>query len=252
MCSIFGVKVNENDLIVGRNFDWILHGGIIHFKTPYSSYGINTLGFCMIEQMGEDRPYEGINEKGLFVGMAAVVNSKINECDFEFMNDLGIMRFVLERASNVEQAIQVIKSFRLNYMQDQKYPKVHYFFADSSGTIALYEEDENESYKKLNKGEWSAITNFSTKYLLPCDRYDKIAEYLSAGRVFDLDSASKLLECVIQPQSTIWSSVYDLSLKKFSIYVEQDYINKYTFALNEELLKGNHSIDFGTLKLRNS
>ncbi len=249
MCSIFGIKINKNDLIVGRNFDWSQLGGKIHFIPPYSSYGIMTYGICLIEQIGIDRPYEGINEKGLFVGMAAVENSQIHKSKFIYMNNLGLIKFILERAGTVEEALSIAKKFKLYYMQDEGYPKVHYFFADVEGNVAIYEEDEYESKDQLNEGEWKAITNFSLNNVLPCARFEKISEDLSDKKVVDLRSAAELLSQVKQ-DSTVYSSVYNLSRRELVVYVERDFNNGYSFNLAEELKKGNHCIDFGSLKIR--
>ena len=71
MCTIFAKREKEG-LIIGRSFDWVQLGGNINFVPSYRSYGTRTIGTCFIEQLGEDKPYEGINEKGLLVAVVAL------------------------------------------------------------------------------------------------------------------------------------------------------------------------------------
>ena len=75
MCTIFA-KCEEEGLIIGRSFDWVQFGGNICFEPSYRSYGVNTIGHCSIEQLGIDRPYEGINEKGLLAAALALSMDK--------------------------------------------------------------------------------------------------------------------------------------------------------------------------------
>jgi penicillin V acylase-like amidase (Ntn superfamily) len=250
-CSIFAVKNNNNAVFVGRNFDWIGQGGQIHFFPSTRVYGTATKGFCIIEQMGVDRPYEGMNTEGLFVAMAAVISQpeKTNRDKTTFeMNDLGLLRFILERASSSGEALLIAEKFKLDYMAEKGYPKVHYLFADAQGNVALYEEGVNSSLKKLDKTEWEAITNFSLAKRQKCNRYDRIKLVLESKYVGNAEQAKNLLTQVRQ-NTTVWSGVYDLSKKEFDICIEQDYNHTYTFNLEKELRMGYHSIDFAELKL---
>ena len=58
MCSIFSRILNEQ-IIVGRNFDWIQLGGNVHFVPPMRQYGLMSYSLFLIEQFGSDRPLEG-------------------------------------------------------------------------------------------------------------------------------------------------------------------------------------------------
>jgi hypothetical protein len=250
-CSIFAVKNINGTMLVGRNFDWVAQGGQIHFFPPTRVYGTATKGFCIIEQMGADRPYEGMNTEGLFVAMAPVLSKpeKTNREGTTFeMNDFGLIRFVLERASSSGEALLMAEKFKLDYMVGKGYPKIHYLFADAQGNVALYEEGVNSSVKKLGKAEWEAITGFSVGNKQKCDRYDKIKLVLESKYVGNAEQAKNLLAQVRQ-NTTVWSSVYDLSKKEFGICIEQDYNHTYMFNLAEELRTGYHSIAFGELKL---
>ena len=140
MCSIFTLVSSMGSCLVGRNFDWLQKGGSIHFFPSYRSYGVQTNGFCAVEQMGTDRPYEGMNVNGLFLGMAAIPGEMppSQSRNSLLMNDLGIMRFILERAESVVEALEIFRKFAIDYMQDRGYPKVHYLLADRSGNAAIF------------------------------------------------------------------------------------------------------------------
>jgi hypothetical protein len=250
-CSIFALKNMNETMIVGRNFDWIGQGGQIHFFPSTRVYGTATKGYCIIEQMGADRPYEGMNTDGLLVAMAPVLAKpeKLNRDRTTFeMNDLGLIRFVLERASSSGEALLMAEKFKLDYMAEKGYPKIHYLFADAQGNVALYEEGVNSAIKKLGKTEWEAITGFSMGNKQKCDRYERIKLVLESKYVGNVEQAKNLLAQVRQ-NTTVWSSVYDLSRKEFGICIEQDYNHTYMFNLAEELATGYHSIDFAELKL---
>ena len=201
--------------------------------------------------MGADRPYEGMNTEGLFVAMAPVFSQpeKTNRGKTTFeMNDLGLIRFILERASSSGEALLIAEKFKLDYMAQKGYPKVHYLFADAQGNVAFYEEGVNSSIKKLDKTDWEAITNFSLAKRQKCNRYNRIKMVLESKYVGNAEQAKNLLTQIRQ-NTTVWSGVYDLSKQEFDICIEQDYNHTYTFNLKKELRAGYHSISFCELKL---
>lgn len=256
MCTIFVTKLNKKKIIVGRNFDWLQLGGKIHFNPASTIYGTRTLGFCMIEQEGDQLPYEGLNEKGLFVGMTAIHKKlKKNNANFKAtINDLGLIRFILERASNVDQALKIAKQFKIDYRQKEHFPPVHYLFADAQGNVSIYEEDTYEFCKKFHNKEWKVITNFSLTKKTRCKRYKIVANKLSNNYVSGMDSAMKLLYLVKQELKnefkTVYSVVFDLISKNINLSIEQNYHTIYQFNLQKELRKGKHFLDFGKLKLQ--
>lgn len=171
MCSIFG-KLEGEKLIIGKSFDWVQYGGNICFIPSHRSYGVNTIGCCFIEQMGSDRVYEGINEKGVFVSAIALPTrgEEGRQITPLKINSLSMVRCLLERATNVEEAMFIIKSFTIDYRIKYGWPKVQYFFADPENTIGIYEEGFYEEITKLNKEEYMALTNESVKSKVDCIR----------------------------------------------------------------------------------
>jgi len=250
MCSIIGFKKND-EIIVGRNFDFIQNGGKIHFIPRNRSYGVNTYGICILEQMGEDMPYEGINEHGLFVGMAAVVNSRGSKTDLFYMNDLGLIKFILERAKTTEEALTILKTFKINYMEDEYYPKIHYFIVDKTGELGIYEADEFEEISNLDICGWKSITNYSLNKPIECDRMDIIKSEFQSKKILDDDFTIKLLG-KLKMDNSVWSTIYNISNNTMQLFIEKDIQHSFTFNINDEINKGVCTIDIGKLKLRNS
>src|SRR5512135_1360165 len=92
-CSLFAALGNENNRLLGRNFDWEFSPALLLFTDPEDGYAsvsmvdIAYLGFQGDRSRNltslplEDRrrlldapalPFDGMNEEGLAVGMAAV------------------------------------------------------------------------------------------------------------------------------------------------------------------------------------
>lgn len=247
MCTIFSYKTEEEKLIIGRNFDWFGKGGRIHIQPPSRSYGLKTNGIIFIEQMGDDRPYDGMNDKGLFVGMAALMNTEIKD-GFKDMNDLGLIKYILERATTAQEALDIAKRHKLDYMQDAFYPKVHYMFVDKNSNVIIYEEDKFEKHVNLNINEGEVITNFAYYNMLPCDRNDKVKEHFKNG-ISDENQAKLILEEVKQESSTVYSAIYNLELGFIRLWIEQDYKYEHRFNISD-IEKGEDVIDFGELRLR--
>jgi len=70
-CTVFNAYKGGLAL-VGRNFDWDEYGGNIWFL-PASG---TKHGIVIFEQIRKSMPFEEMNDQGLFVGMAAVPNTK--------------------------------------------------------------------------------------------------------------------------------------------------------------------------------
>lgn len=250
MCTIFG-KCENDKLIISRNFDWVQYGGKIYFTPSYRSYGINTIACCYIEQMGKDTAYEGINEKGLFATVIALPTIKDEDRALTPMtiHSLGMVKYILERASNVEEAMFIVKNFTIDYRIKYGLPKVQYFFADTTNSVGIYEEGVYEEVVKLKNGEYRLLTNQSVTSKLGCSRYDKINEILNRNENIDENACIDIMDKVKQEKLTAWTSVYNLNDLDFVLCLEQDFETRYRFNLNKNLKKGVHSIDFAELKL---
>ena len=256
MCTIFAKKTNSS-VLVGRNFDWLQKGGTLHYIPSQRLYGSPTQGLFLIEQMGVDKPYEGINETGLFIGCAATpidLNPPMSDEESGKvlkMNELGAIRFVLERATTTEEAIKLMDTISLNNSYLDYFLRLHFLIADSEGNITFYQSGDKTLFKFLKKGQGDAITNFPKSVNIGnCSRYNTVSKHVD--EVDNMETALKLLEKVNQDDYTIWSAVFNLNSLEVWLCLENDYNKTYKFSVPDELKKGYSCVDFGTLRLSTS
>ncbi|SVD90640.1 uncharacterized protein METZ01_LOCUS443494, partial [marine metagenome] len=57
-------------MVAARNHSWTQPGGNVHFIPAKRIYGKMANAMYLMDQWGQDRPFEGINEHGLFIGAA--------------------------------------------------------------------------------------------------------------------------------------------------------------------------------------
>ncbi|MBE9137073.1 linear amide C-N hydrolase [Nodosilinea sp. LEGE 07088] len=251
MCSIFSRLINGHS-IVGRNFDWIQLGGNIHFMRPTRQYGLTTYGLCVIEQLGRDRPFEGLNSQGLFMGMAG-----IHADDFPArkpldaaikLDEFGVIRFVLERAATTRQAWAILDQVQIVPHGIEPYIRLQYLIADRQGDVCIIAGPEKTAIQRLDATTFAAATNFplSLRGQIVCDRFELLAQRLPT--VTNEPAAIALIEAVSQP-STVYSCLYSLTQKTVSLWIERDFQTPLRFNLDQELAQGSSFYNFGQLKL---
>ena len=69
MCTVFA-KNTSKGMVAARNHSWTQPGGNVHFIPAKRIYGKMANAMYLMDQWGQDRPFEGINEHGLFIGAA--------------------------------------------------------------------------------------------------------------------------------------------------------------------------------------
>lgn len=250
MCSIFSRIINGH-VVVGRNFDWIQLGGNIHFVMPTRQYGLTTYGLCVIEQVGSDRPFEGLNSQGLFMGMAGIHADDFparRQSDAVIdLDELGAIRFVLERAATTRQAVAILDQAQILPHKIEPYVRLQYFIADQQGDVCIIAGQEKTAIQRLDATTFAAVTNFplSLKGQIACDRFATLEQRLPT--VTDKQAVIALVEAVSQ-QSTVYSSLYSLTQKTVSLWIERVFQSPFTFQLDQEIAHGCKFYNFGQLK----
>ena len=65
-------------------------------------------GYAIVEIISETMPYEGVNNRGLFIGIAAVPDTKTPLSLFKPMRkSLELVEIILQKAANVDDAIKL-------------------------------------------------------------------------------------------------------------------------------------------------
>ena len=245
-CSLFAAYGDQEDVIFGRNFDWDFSPALLLYMDPPEAYAsvsmvdIYYLGFGGEEAFGiadlplEERiglleapelPFDGINEAGLVVGMAAVPNGGIvMDPEKETIDSVMVIRKILDHAATIEEALEIFREFNIE-MYDHY---IHYLIAEESGRSVLVEFSRGEMVVIPNQENWQIATNFllseaKTDYGIHCGRYETIEDKLiNIEGKLGPSQAMDLLEDVAQ-SSTQWSAVYRVSAGEIWIVMGSDY-----------------------------
>jgi hypothetical protein len=254
-CSLFAALADEGARLYGRNFDWRFSPAVLLFTDPPDGYAsvsmvdIAYLGFDSPQAQGiaelplEARrslldaplwPFDGMNEHGLAVGMAAVPEGQAPPDPAKTTIDsLGIIRLMLDRARDVEEAVALLQ--RYNIEMDGG-PDLHYLLADRSGRTALVEFYEGETVVIRNHRPWHLATNFlraaaGASAAGRCWRYDRMERVLmEAGGSLGPAPAMDLL-AEVAGESTQWSVTYEMSTGTVQVTMGRQYEIPHAFHL---------------------
>jgi len=255
-CSLFAALGDAGGMVYGRNFDWESSPALLLFGDPPGGYAsVSMVDIAYLGFDGDDAqglaglpldalsallrapllPFDGMNDQGLAVGMAAVPPGQMQPAPGkETIGSLRAMREVLDHAGNVDEAVAVLESYNIDMGGG---PPIHYLIADASGRAALVEFHRGEMVVIPNEEAWLQATNFlrSSAGESPegqCRRYDRMSERLSEARgQIPARGAMDLLADVAQG-NTQWSVVYGMSSGDVDVVMGREYGEQYTFHLH--------------------
>jgi len=246
-CSVFQVTNEVGNVRCGRNFDWDKDGGTIWFIPAQAE----DHGFLIIEQEGYDYPYEGMNDQGLFIAIAAVPKTKT---PFSILKQIRIscemVTIVLQKAGTVEQAIPLFHKYSIIFGTHLGYPLIHYMIVDKEGNSAIVELVNNKIVVTLNETNYQVMTNhYVSESQITFEnsntgkRYKIIDETLAKEKPTQ-ELVWRLLSEVSQ-KSTVWSNVYDLNNQY--IYISYKDEQPVVFSLKDQLYEGAHGYHLAKL-----
>lgn len=245
-CSLFAALGESKNKLYGRNFDWDYSPALLLFTHPLNGYAsvsvvdIAYLGYEGTDALGlteapmEDLvslldaprlPFDGMNEKGLAVGMAAVPAGDVPaDPEKDWVDSLEIIRLMLDHAATVNEALEILQNYNIDFGGG---PPIHYLVADAQGDAALFEHFGGEIHVLRNQTAWFQATNFLVSSVASpsgqCRRYDTIGEQLDAAQgALTPQAAMGLLQDVSQT-GTQWSVVYSISAGEIHIGMGRDY-----------------------------
>lgn len=219
-CSCFGIS-KKGCLLLGRNSDFLTEleetnrNVIYHFETNSYSFTGNTTAFVQME--------DGINEKGLAVGLTSVF-PRIIKPGF---NAGMLLRYLLEKCSSAEHALEELQRLPISSAQTIT-------FADISGSVAVAECDADQVHitQASDIIPYVYATNRFHSYTAETpptpavDDWDSELRYQTLSHalshkidVFSLKDAMDLLSgrhgflCQYDRKTgrdTVWSVIYDL------------------------------------------
>ncbi len=258
-CSLFAALGDPDSRLYGRNFDWQYSPALLLFTNSpdgYASVSMVDIGYLVdADKVGDltelpldERqallyapllPFDGMNERGLVIGMAAVPPGNVPpHPNKETIDSLMVMREVLDHAQDVDEAVAILQSYNVDWGSG---PPLHYLVADRSGQAMLVEFYTGQIVFIPNAEPWHQATNFLRASVGEsaegqCWRYDRIHARLAEveGRL-TTQGAMDLLSRVSQ-ESTQWSVVYDMSAGGVSVAMGRAFDRVYTFSLTDAAL----------------
>jgi len=256
-CSLFTVLLDEEHLLYGRNFDWQYSPALLLFTDPPDGYAsVSTVAMEYLDISSETisnltdlpleeregllyapyLPFDGMNEHGLAIGMAAVDPGGMRaDPSKETMGSLGIMREILDHARDVDEAVDIINQYNIDF---EGGPPIHYLLADAKRKSVLVEFYRGEMHVIENEMPWHFATNFLISSVLDprdgnCWRYDMISDRMNEMQgMLDARFAMELLADVAQ-DITQWSVVYQMAHGEVSIAMGRDYSEIHTFKISD-------------------
>jgi len=257
-CSLFAALGDEETRLYGRNFDWRFSPALLLYTDPPDGYA--SVSMVDIEYLGFGRdslprltelsleelrgllgaphiPFDGMNDQGLSVGMAAVPSGGMRpDPDKETVDSLGVIREMLDHASNVDEAVAILQSYNIDMGVG---PPLHYLIADRSGRSILAEFYQGEMVPTPGEEPWQQATNFLLASISgfvegQCWRYDAIGRALSAaaGEISNQEAMDLLASVAVD--GTQWSVVYGLSTGEIDVVMGRQYDNPHAFQLGLE------------------
>ncbi len=179
-CTTVCVKDQNGAVYFGRNFDWEKGRAMIVHTVPEDGY--ESLSTCDLDFLGfgddytpdgsmQERiqtlaaiyvPLDGMNEKGLIVAdlMAGDDEETHQKTDKPDLTTTTAIRLLLDRAANVDEAIELLKQYDMNSSIGAAH---HFAIADKSGKSVVVEYVNGE----MLVTETNVVTNH---YLADCPK----------------------------------------------------------------------------------
>lgn len=251
-CSLFAAFGTPGGAVYGRNFDWDFSPVVLLFTHPRD--GFASVSMVDITYLGFDGnevgsvsptdkrlldapllPFDGMNEYGLTVGMAAAHGSKERPVDPQkrTVGSLGIIRLMLDHARNTDEAVAVLRDHNIDFTGG---PPLHYLIADPSGRSAVVEFIDGTMQVTWNDSPWQIATNFfvtgaSDAAKALDGRYATANARLqqTQGQISPQDAMDLLRQ--VQQDITQWSIVYNMSTGDISVALGRNYENVHSFHL---------------------
>jgi len=255
-CTCFAALGMKNMRLFGRNFDWHNHGiPLLLFTHPddgFASFSVVNLEYFGYSRNNlpdafENRinllntpwlPFDGMNEKGVAIGMMAIPHAE-NPYDplKNTINEIELIRLVLDYAESLSHAITLIQNFNIEILD----PPVHYLIADSSGNSAIIEFVGERMVVIRNENLWQVSTNFIiSEFNDPLDancwRFNSanMSLALTEGKA-TTESALSILQD-ISWYGTVWSVIYNMDSGFLHITVNRNFNDVYSYSIEEKLI----------------
>lgn len=253
-CSTFAAATPEGDAIFGRNFDMYYSPALFVQTAPDNGYkSISMVNLAYIG-FGEEKlptnlansfltlaapyvPLDGLNEKGLAVGVLLIDTEPTNQDSGKVdITTTTAIRMLLDKAATVDEALDLLSQYDMHASANSCY---HFQIADASGKAVVVEYIGDQ----MNVIDSPRATNF---LLTPGDwdfgggqdRFAVLEETMAEkDGVLTEEEGMELLASVSQKvkkdktSTTQWSCLYNQTKGTVTIAMGMDYENLYTYSI---------------------
>lgn len=231
-CTIFNTKSSKNLSLVGRSFDWSGESGRINF-IPSTSHNNAVI---LLSQSDVNMPYEGMNDKGLFVGISAVPNTSTPLNLFKpIRKSLEMVKIVLQQASTIDEVIDLFSKQTIVFGHFLGNPLVHFKIVDKNANTVVIEFVNNKieiiKDNKIMTNHYLSNNALGSDSKSSFERFNIVANSIKK-KSHTIDEVFEILEKVSQ-EDTLWSTVYDLTNQR--VYIKFKNSNRESFNLKDEL-----------------
>lgn len=264
-CSTFNAATPDGEYILGRNFDMNYSPGMLVYTKPdhgYASISMVNLAFLgykdeyMPDTFGNKIlalaapyvPMDGINEKGLAIGVLWLPEEPTCQDTGKIdINSTTAIRMLLDKAATVDEAVAMLKEYDMHDSADSCF---HYQIADAEGNSVIVEYVDNEMHVLKPETTYQACTNFfltpGEKYNLGegQDRYQIVMDGLkekegvmTAQEGMALLKAARMIDQLDEKTGIVyetqWSAIYHNNDSSVDLTIGQDYEKVYHFSVGE-------------------
>ena len=258
-CSSLTVRTPENEVLMGRNFDFSSATGMVLHTMP--KHGYETITTFNVEFFGFGNDWlpegfvnqymalgglffalDGINEKGLAIAdlMAGDDAETHQNSGKTALTTTSAICYLLKNAANVDEALELLRGIDMHSDIGAAH---HYAISDASGKSVVVEYVDNEIVvvdspactnhylceEKLNVGLYEG----DRRYDFLCQQFDE------AGGTMDLRQLTTSIASVSQPPAqgdrlgTAWTMVMNLTNRSVTYYSRRHFDKPFHFALSK-------------------
>lgn len=177
-CTAFTLKDNNDNVHMGRNYDFMNNTSAMLVRcTPKNGY--KSVAFAALDNISANVPekslknkfavltspficLDGINEKGVSIAVLTLDSkpTRQNTGKPTIATPMAI-RFVLDRASTTEEAVNLLKQYDMYATSGRDY---HFYITDSKGDGRVVEYDCHSKERKMVDTKTDVVTNFFMLY----------------------------------------------------------------------------------------
>lgn len=232
-CSIFDTTTIDNKILVGRNFDWTKQPSQINFIPANKTDN----GVVLFSSNNIDMPYDGMNDKGMFVAISAVPNSETTVNILKpIRKSLEFVKVILQKASTIDEAIKQFDKYSIAFGQFLGNPLIHFKIVDKLGNTVIVEFIDNKMVILRDDMARVMTNHYVSNISIKSNSKTSIKRFNALKNKYynNIEDTFNSLDKVKQ-NDTLWSNVYDLTNQ--IVYVR--YLNReiVKFNLKDELYK---------------